>query len=175
MHYSNLLDTNSADDALQNDERHVAPQTVAKSPSVGLNIANATKTGYLFCKEKGIFDLSYPNSKLRRGRVQHLGDVSPTLTCNPDGLYVVETVSVDNDDRLQDLSLRHLTEREAFRLMGLSESEIEILTSTTTISRNAKYKLAGNSIVVPVFEEILSSLIFDNVKNSKKDNPDALY
>ena len=47
---------NSADDALQNDERHVAPQTVAKSPSVGLNIANATKTGYLFCKEKGIFD-----------------------------------------------------------------------------------------------------------------------
>lgn len=152
-----------------------APQTVTQSPSNGINVANATKTGYLFCKEKGIIDLSYPNSKLRRGRVQHMGDVSPTLTCNPDGLYVVDSVRISDDLKLEDLRLRHLTEREAFRLMGLSESEIETLAGTDTISRNAKYKLAGNSIVVPVFEEILASLLFGEVKNLKKENPDALF
>lgn len=171
MRYSDLIETSG--DNHQEDVR-LAPQTATDSPSVGINVANATKTGYLFCKEKGIIDLSYPNSKLRRGRVQHTGDVSPTLTCNPDGLYIVDSIKIDNG-KLEELDLRHMTEREAFRLMGLSESEVEMLAGTDTISRNAKYKLAGNSIVVPVFEEILASLLFEDVKNVKKDNPDALY
>ena len=169
MRYSELIED------IQTVETRQAPQTVTDTPSAGINVANATKTGYLFCKEKGIIDLSYPNSKLRRGRVQHLGDVSPTLTCNPDRLYVVDSVKITDDNQLDDLRLRHLTEREAFRLMGLSEAEIETLAGTDTISRNAKYKLAGNSIVVPVFEEILASLLFGEVKNLKKDNSDALY
>lgn len=167
MHYSELLD-NTPD-----DRKVSAPQTVTVSPSAGLNIANATKTGYLFCKEKGVIDLSYPNSKLRRGRVQHTGDVSPTLTCNPDGLYVVDEVRV-KDNVLEDLRLRHFTERECFRLMGLTEQEIETVCSSDEISRNAKYKLAGNSIVVPVLEDIFASLLF-GVKNELKENPDALF
>ena len=166
MHYSELIET-------RDDEKTVAPQTVTTTPEVGLNIANATKTGYLFCKEKGIIDLSYPNSKLRRGRVQHLGDVSPTLTCNPDGLYVVDKVQVEGNE-LKDIWLRHLTERECFRLMGLKENEIKTICESDSISRNAKYKLAGNSIVVPVLEDIFASLLFD-VKNDQKENPDALF
>lgn len=159
---------------MSDDRPVIAPQTVTVSPEPGVNVANATKTGYLFCKEHGIIDLSYPNSKLRRGRVQHGGDVSPTLTCNPDGLYIVDKVSVSDAGVLEDLRLRHPTERECFRLMGLTEQEIDTVCSSPDISRNAKYRLAGNSIVVPVLEEIFAALLFD-VKNESEENPDALF
>ena len=33
-------------------------------------IKQATKKGYIACKNGGVFDCSYPTSKLRRGRVQ---------------------------------------------------------------------------------------------------------
>lgn len=79
-------------------------------------------------------------------------------------------------DVLTGLSLRTLTPRESFRLMGLTESEIDTLQSSG-LSRCQQYKLAGNSIVVDVLEEIFRKLfvdtanddqqmtIFDNLKN----------
>lgn len=45
-----------------------------------LKIPQATKQGYIDCPVGGVFDASYPNSELRRGRVQENGDVSPALT-----------------------------------------------------------------------------------------------
>lgn len=38
----------------------------------------------------GVVDMSYSNSKLRRGRVQEGGHVSPTLTCSGDAIMRVE-------------------------------------------------------------------------------------
>lgn len=35
-----------------------------------IKIKQATKQGYIECEDGGVFDASYPNSKLRRGRVQ---------------------------------------------------------------------------------------------------------
>ena len=43
-------------------------------------IPQATKKGYIEMNLPGVCDLSYPNSKTRRGRVQEGGKVSPTLT-----------------------------------------------------------------------------------------------
>ena len=43
-------------------------------------IPQATKKGYIEMDLPGVCDLSYPNSKTRRGRVQENGKVSPTLT-----------------------------------------------------------------------------------------------
>ena len=43
-------------------------------------IPQATKKGYIEMELPGVCDLSYPNSKTRRGRVQENGKVSPTLT-----------------------------------------------------------------------------------------------
>ena len=43
-------------------------------------IPQATKKGYIEMDLPGVCDLSYPNSKTRRGRVQEGGKVSPTLT-----------------------------------------------------------------------------------------------
>lgn len=43
-------------------------------------IRQATKKGYIECEIGGVADLSYPNSKTRRGRVQDGGNICPTLT-----------------------------------------------------------------------------------------------
>ena len=52
-------------------------------------IPQATKKGYIEMDLPGVCDLSYPNSKTRRGRVQEGGKVSPTLTAaNQDICYI---------------------------------------------------------------------------------------
>ena len=56
-----------------------------------------------------------------------------------------------------DTSIRKLTPRECFRLMGLNDKDIDKI-QMTKISDTQQYKLAGNSIVVPVLEEIFKNL-----------------
>ena len=58
---------------------------------------------------------------------------------------------------VDNLRIRKLTPREALRLMDVSESDIDIITST--VSNAQAYKLAGNSIVVSVLEAIFRQLI----------------
>lgn len=57
-----------------------------------LKIPQATKRGYIEVSPGGCFDWSYPTSKYRRGRVQEGGAVSPTITCNPESIYVYEGI-----------------------------------------------------------------------------------
>lgn len=58
-----------------------------------IKIKQATKKGYIECCNGGVADLSYPTSKLRRGRVQGGGGISPTVTAN-NGLYRVYEYSI---------------------------------------------------------------------------------
>ena len=44
-----------------------------------IKIKNATKQGFIEVIEGGVLDLSFPDSKTRRGRVIDNGDISPTL------------------------------------------------------------------------------------------------
>ena len=53
-------------------------------------VKQATKDGWIRMKSGGVCDVSYPTSKLRRGRVQGGGDVSPTLTCESGGIVRIE-------------------------------------------------------------------------------------
>lgn len=60
-----------------------------------IEIRVATELGYQNLplsniKVGGVCDLSYPNSKLRRARIQSDGQISPALTCNGNALYVIE-------------------------------------------------------------------------------------
>lgn len=57
-------------------------------------IRQATKLGYAKISINSlpcVVDLSFPNSKTRRGRVQDDGQISPTLTTTG-GLYVLEKI-----------------------------------------------------------------------------------
>lgn len=55
-------------------------------------IKQATKDGYIKMKSGGVCDVSYPTSKLRRGRVQGGGLISPTLTCSSGAIVKIDVM-----------------------------------------------------------------------------------
>lgn len=62
--------------------------------------------------------------------------------------------------------IRKLTSRECFRLMGVSDADIDKI-KAAGISESQQYKMAGNSIVVQVLEGIFTQMF-------RKDD-DALF
>ena len=76
----------------------------------------------------------------------------PTLRASRYGLKVKECDEMDN------LRIRKLTPKECFRLMGFDDEDHDIL-SENGISNTQIYKMAGNSIVVDVLEEIFVNLL----------------
>ena len=111
------------------------------------HIRQATKKGYIELKAPGICDLSYPNSKLRRGRVQGEGKIIPTLTASKQGISFIDTKG----------RLREMTSLERWRLMGFDDQAYH-RAATAGVSENQLYKQAGNSIVVNILEALLSQL-----------------
>lgn len=112
-----------------------------------IKIKQATKLGYIECKAGGVAGFSYPESKLRRGRVQGGGDVSPTLTSSNLGVCKVESC----------YRIRKLTPKECWRLMGFSDEDFE---KAAKVNSNTQlYKQAGNSIVKDVLMAIFRQMI----------------
>lgn len=109
-----------------------------------LFVREATKAGYAEATVGDSVNLEYPNSQTRRGRVGK--QMSHTLTTSP-----VQAVVLD------DLRLRYYTPKECFRLMGFDDQDFERAAAEN--SNSQLYKQAGNSIVVPVVENILGELI----------------
>lgn len=92
----------------------------------------------------------YPNSgNPEAGRIYDPNGLSPTVTtCN--GGNRMPKVELGE-------GIRRLTPLECFRLFGFDDEDCEVLTSNG-ISNTRQYKMAGNSIVVNVLEEIFKSL-----------------
>lgn len=112
-----------------------------------IKVPQATKKGYIECPFGGVFDMSFPNSKNRRGRVQDNGSVCPTiLTGNSSSIIYVE----------KNGCMRNFTDREIFRLMGVNDYDIDKI-QKIGLSTNQHYFLAGNSIVVSVMARVLSN------------------
>lgn len=63
--------------------------------------------------------------------------------------------------------IRKLTPRECFRLMGVSESDIDKI-QAAGISNSQQYKMAGNSIVVDVLEHIFRKLFVDRTQETQQ-------
>lgn len=63
--------------------------------------------------------------------------------------------------------IRKLTPRECFRLMGVSEPDIDTLLSAG-ISNSQLYKLAGNSIVVNCLAGIFRQLFIGNFNEAQQ-------
>ena len=119
-------------------------------------IPSNTSDGQVEMELGGVCDLSYPSSTTRRGRVQDGGQTTPALTTHTEAnLRRIET----------GYRVRKLTPRECFRLMGVSDADIDILMAAG-ISNSQLYKLAGNSIVVNCLAAIWRQLL---VKNENKN------
>lgn len=125
-----------------------------------VKIPQATKKGYIECELGGVADLSYPESKTRKGRVQENGQICPTITATETGVCRIESP----------IRIRKLTPKECFRLMGFSDENFEA--AEKMVSNSQLYKQAGNSIVVDVLYYILVELykampyLFDDLRLS---------
>lgn len=109
----------------------------------GVAIKTANKKGYDMATDGDGVDLSYPQSKTKRGRVGH--GVSKTL------------MGADSMGTVDNYRIRKLTPKECWRLMGFDDLDFE---KAEKVSSNTQlYKQAGNSIVVNVLEGILKNLL----------------
>lgn len=108
-----------------------------------IRIKQATKQGYILMEDGGATDLSYPSSKLRRGRVQGNGQICPTLLSNNCCIYKIERNGSMN---VEDFAIRKLTPITCWRLMGFTEDDVEKCRAVG-MSDTQLYKQAGNSIV----------------------------
>lgn len=135
--------------------------TTNKGEGNKVAIKQATKQGYIECEIGGVADLSYPDSKTRRGRVQDDGNISPTITATETGICKIESP----------IRIRKLTPKECFRLIGFSDKDFDAA-HKVGVSNSQLYKQAGNSIVVDVLYYIYVELykampyLFDNLKLS---------
>lgn len=75
-------------------------------------------------------------------------------------------IYVEKDDVMKRYSVRKLTPRECFRLMGVEDKDIDTLLAAG-ISDGQLYKMAGNSIVVDPMYHILNRLL---TGSSSKDD-----
>lgn len=111
-----------------------------------LRIPEATKKGYAETYEGDSINLALPNSTTRRGRVGHQQANTLDTSCN--------------QGVVANYRIRKLTPRECFRLMGVSETDIDKMLSAG-ISNSQLYKLAGNSIVVDVLYHIFRKMFIE--------------
>lgn len=72
------------------------------------------------------------------------------------------------------MRIRKLTPRECFRLMGVSEPDIDTMLNSG-ISNSACYKLAGNSIVVDVMTAIFDKLLVNTEQERKAGTQLSLF
>ena len=117
-----------------------------KSAGQYLLIKQATKDGYIEDYPGDYVNFQFPNSNTRRGRVSK--DYANTLLCNDSQGVITE-----------DLQIRKLTPLECFRLMGFTDGDYQVL-KDADISDAQIYKMAGNSIVVNVLNNIFQSFAF---------------
>lgn len=88
-------------------------------------------------------------------------NICPTLTTKSSSSMASTPIVYKNQ------KLRSLTPKECFRLMGFDDNDIDILIENK-ISNNQLYKMAGNSICVPVLENIFNNLKGElNVKHKR--------
>jgi DNA (cytosine-5)-methyltransferase 1 len=116
-----------------------------------LCIPQATKQGYIEVPQGAVFDMSYPESTTRRGRVQEGGQVSPTLMAGGEAPCHYEGKESTS------YRIRKLTPRECFRLMGVDDKDIDTI-QASGVSNSQQYKMAGNSIVVDVLYHLFRKM-----------------
>ena len=105
---------------------------------------------------------AYPNSKTRRGRVQH--QRSNTITTGGN-LGVLDDIKIEKDKSSKDKSkktikIRKLTPLECWRLQGFTDEQFKAAAAVN--SKTQLYKQAGNAVTVNVVKEIGAHIMNTN-------------
>lgn len=91
----------------------------------------------------------------QRGRVYNPIGISPNINTMAGGNLQPKII-----EDFANYRIRKLTPRECFRLMGVSEKDIDNI-QKSGISKTQQYKMAGNSIVVDVLYYIFKKMFVD--------------
>lgn len=118
-----------------------------------LLIPEATTKGYAEAYDGDSVNLALPSSKTRRGRVGHQQANTLDTSCN--------------QGVVTNYRIRKLTPRECFRLMDVSEPDIDKLLNAG-ISNSQLYKLAGNSIVVSCLYHIFRKMFIEHQNENQQ-------
>ena len=126
------------------NSRGISPTlTTNKGEGQKILIPQATKKGYIEMDLPGVCDLSYPNSKTRRGRVQEDGKVSPTLTAANQNICYIDLPCIC-------ASRGRNPENPSSRVAGLpTEQRLEFNTKGTSNTITTVQK--DNYVVEPTF------------------------
>lgn len=117
-------------------------------------IAEEKEISYIERKYQEFFDKNgYIPEMFNPYNASEVKDIAPTQTSNCGGSASSATVYKKNSE----FKIRKLTPKECWRLMGFSDQDFN-KAQTTGLSNTQLYKQAGNSIVVPVLEEIFKNL-----------------
>lgn len=108
-----------------------------------LCVKEATKLGYKEVNEYDVINVEFPNSQTRRGRVGH--GICKTLTTAPR-----QAIYYNN-------KIRMLTAKEHLRLMGFDNSDYTYMKECGITDKQIS-ALAGNSICIPVLEQLFLAL-----------------
>ena len=95
----------------------------------------------------------------QRGRIYSSNGCSPALNCCGGGGLepkIVQLENTKNPESIDNVTIRKLTPKECFRLMGFSDDNFKA--AEKMVSNSQLYKQAGNSIVVDVLYYILVEL-----------------
>ncbi len=141
FHLRDFLDktVNPADYQLSDAEKQLFFTNNGK-----LYVKEATKIGYKLVEDGDCINVAFPNSKTRRGRVGK--GVAKTLTTAPRQAVYVNGC------------LRMLTAKEYWRLMGFKDRDYAAM-KRVGLTEAQICHLAGNSICVPVLQQIFTKLI----------------
>lgn len=111
-----------------------------------IRIRQCVKQDYIEMDSGGLADLSYPTSKLRRGRVQEEGWICPTLTCSCSVHRVVRKVMDVMGEKRRVYHIRRLTPEDQFALMGMPKENARKCMAMG-VPESALLKQTGNGIV----------------------------
>lgn len=103
----------------------------------------------VFVEEEGVYPVINPN----REKIRQNG---PRV--RPDGAPSFCLTVVDRHGIIRKGRIRRLIPQECFRLMGFTDDQFFKIKNELGLSDSKLYKLAGNSIMVPILADILSRI-----------------
>lgn len=104
--------------------------------------------------------IEYKGKKLNEGDDLYLSTSQDFFRGGLDGISRTPKATNSDTGVVQNYRIRKLTPRECFRLMGVSEKDIDNI-QKSGISKTQQYKMAGNSIVVDVLYYIFKKMFVD--------------
>lgn len=120
-----------------------------------LTIKEATKKGYTTIEDGDCFDMTFPNSKTRRGR--NMKDKSNCLTAAN-----YDYMRYEHSDEDKEVYWRKLTPVECERLQTVPDNY------TNHVSNTQRYKMLGNGWTIEVITHILKNMELPNDQTCDK-------